>query len=1153
MPGFVHLRVNTEYSVSNSVVRIPQLVEELGGKGFDAVAVNDANNLFASLKFSKDAIAASVKPILGADIKVDMGNEREEQPGWLTLLCLNREGYENLCWVVSEMYKRRAQSRYKIDDLAPFAMLAKRSAGLIALSGGQRGLLGSSLAKGREDLALRHLGRLRECFQDRLYLSIERLFGSDAESYHIEFCLAEGKRLGIATLATNNVQFLRREDYDTHKVRVAIHKNLNVKDPDLDIYSEEQYLKSPEEMQELFSDLPEAVANSAELARRCNFFILSPGKSHMPKLATPDGLSPEEHMARSAKQSLEGMIGADKAMAKRKQDYRQRLETEIDIIVRMGFAGYYLIVAEFVRWARENGVAVGPGRGSGPGSLVAYALGITRIDPIRYDLLFERFLNPERISLPDFDIDFDDRRRDDVIAHVAELYGEGKVSQIITFGTFGARASIRDVGRVLGKPFGQVDRIAKLVPFDPEMTLDKAMEAKEFADECQNPESAEIIDRARAVEGLVRNPGRHAGGVVIAPEALTSYCSMYCDEQGSTITQFDKDDLEAVGLVKYDFLGLRALSTIRDALENAQTLTKEPIDIDRIDLNDPKTLDLINQRRTLGVFQLESPGMRDLISNLKPDSFNDIIALVALFRPGPMGGRVHEIYCERKKGEGGEISYYHHSLKPVLEPTHGVFIYQEQVMQAAQIMAGYTLGKADILRKGMSKQDTEALEGQRPIFLKGCSENNISKPVAEQVFDLMVKFAGYGFNKSHSVSYGLLAFQTAWLKSHHPAAYMAALMSNEPDNDTIARMIRDCASMGIKICQPDINASRLQFTVVDGASLRYGLGSIKGVGSGSNFGAKLSRDIAEERESQGRFRSLEDFLSRIPLELFSNRTLISLIGAGAFDSMAEAGEALRQRLVLIDAAERDIIQFVRSDREAKARGQSGLFAEEDGVDGFDYHKPARDDRRALAMEYETLCYYFSTHPLSLVRASSPDLDGLPHLADLREGSGRHWALLEIRDISTARGGDRLMLSCDDEKDNQILSLDHARGHASVSRPWSCKRRIALAKVEVKRSRINILGLWREDDMRAHLCRRQEFRLRLDGDKSGLAVLKSLRGALAEADAGKTTIVIHCHLGAAYKSVFEIERTVRLDADLYRALCEHPACTPGQARYDLRHD
>lgn len=1154
MNNFCHLRVHTEYSVSSSVLRIKPLMQTLQERGDGAVAVCDSGNLFGSFKFSSQALRCGVKPVLGADVSVATGVG--EDCATLSLLICSHEGYQNLCRMISEAGEERALGRRRRDDESPvsFDLLKKYSGGLIALSAGMDGYVGRCIQDGKEDLASQRVAELLDCFGDRFYLSIERVWNHSAEKRHIEFCVLEGERRSIPVVATNNVQFLRRDQHMAHTIRVGIHKSLNVNNENLqNLYSAEQYLKSAQEMTQLFDDLPEAIANTTEVVRRCNFFLTAARDSYLPRIDTPGGQSPEDHLIASARQKLESMLKGDVKLSAQKKVYRERLEFELGVIVKMGYAAYFLIVEEFVIWALANEVVVGPGRGSGPGSLVAYVLAITRVDPIRYDLLFERFLNPERVSLPDFDIDFDDQKRDHVIAHVAEKYGRDKVSQIITFGTMGARAVVRDVGRTLGKPYGQIDRIAKLIPFGIDMTLAIALESPEFAGEYKNPETREIIDRAREIEGLQRNPGRHAGGVVIAPDDLCCYCPMYYDDEGVAITQFDKDDLEAVGLVKYDFLGLRILSVMRDALQNIEKAGGERIDIDKIDLSDGKTLQLINRQRTLGVFQLESAGMRELISKLRPDCFDDITALVALYRPGPMEARVHDDYCERKHGEK-ETTYYHQCLKPVLESTYGVFIYQEQVMEAVRVMAGYSLGDADLLRRAIGKKKPEELERQKPIFVEGCIKNDISRKVAIEVFGLLNHFAGYGFNKSHSVSYGLLSFQTAWLKSHHPAAYMAALMSNEPDHDNIARMVRDCQEEGIKIQRPDLNESSEDFRVIDEHTILYGLGRIKGVGTSARHGDSFVEQLCKEREKNGPFKGFTDFLVRVPLEKCNSRSLIALVGSGACDVFAGDGDYLQLRLVLADAVERNIVDFAQARKAALESGQGGLFAAGDSdssndVDEFEYHDVPADERKALAYEYEALNFYLGVHPLELLRHSSPTLANLPKLADLADKRGTNFCLFEVRDIATARRGGHLTVSCDDEQNNQILFFAHERADKSASPPWSCKGRIALARVEVGASRVNIHNLYREDDIREHFCRCQEFDLNIN-EAEAEAVCNQLQTALNEAKPGHTKLQFN-YTQNGMKGKFELDQGIRLDTHLYNALAELPACTPTKTQYELK--
>ncbi len=745
-PGFVHLRLHTEYSLSDSVVRVPQLVAAVATAGMPAVAVTDQSNLFAMVKFYREALQAGIKPIIGVDLAVREEGERREA-NRITLLCQTRDGYRNLARLVSRAYLEGHERG--VPRIERGWLDAASLAGLIALSGATEGDVGRALVNGRAEDAERALERWRGLFPGRFYLELQRL-GRPFEEAYISVAAALAARHQLPVVATNDVRFLEAGEFESHEARVCIHDGALLADPGrVRRYSRQQYLRTPAEMAALFADLPEALANSVEIARRCSL-QLTLGEAHLPRYPTPAGVSTEDFLRGEALQGLLRRHGsADPPAA-----YRARLARELDVICQMGFAGYFLIVADFIRWARENGVPVGPGRGSGAGSLVAYSLYITDLDPIRLDLLFERFLNPERVSMPDFDIDFCMDGRDRVIDYVAGKYGRERVSQIITYGTMAAKAVVRDVGRVLGMSYGYVDRIAKLIPFELGITLegalDKEPELKRLYD--SEDEVKNLIDLARSLEGLTRNAGMHAGGVVIAPSVLTDFAPLYCDASGgSVVTQFDKDDVEAAGLVKFDFLGLRTLTIIDRAvrlINHEQPAGAAPLSIGALPMDDAASYALLKSCRTTAVFQLESRGMKDLIRRLQPDCFEDIVALVALFRPGPLQSGMVDDFINRKHGRSdGPIDYLHPSLEPILKPTYGVILYQEQVMQIAQLLAGYTLGGADLLRRAMGKKNHEEMAQQRSVFIAGAVAHGVREPLAAHIFDLMEKFAGYGFNK----------------------------------------------------------------------------------------------------------------------------------------------------------------------------------------------------------------------------------------------------------------------------------------------------------------------------------------------------------------------------------------------------------------------
>jgi len=959
---FVHLHVHTDYSLVDSCVRVKALVKAAVKAGMPAVAVTDQSNLFAMVKFYRAAEQAGIKPIIGADLWL-FSDQEPNRPARLLLLCQDREGYLNLTRLVSRSYTEGQQRGIPIIHKS---WLQGHSNGLIALSGGLAGDVGQALQAGNEALANTLVQEWQALFPQRYYLEVMRTGRAGEENYlHAVVDLAQHHALPV--VASNDVRFLKAKDFGAHEARVCIHDGRTLDDTRRPRdYSEQQYLRSVEEMQTLFADLPEAISNSVEIARRCNL-ELSLGKHVLPDFPVPEGMTADDYFSEQAHAGLEQRLTAllDRSaddFAECRREYDQRLEFELNVIINMGFPGYFLIVADFIQWAKDNGIPVGPGRGSGAGSLVAYALRITDLDPIRYELLFERFLNPERVSMPDFDVDFCMEGRDRVIDYVAQRYGRDKVSQIITYGTMAAKAVVRDVGRVLGHPYGFVDQIAKLIPFDLGMTLDKALEQEEQLLQRyeQDEEVRALIDLGRALEGLSRNAGKHAGGVVIAPSALTDFTPLYC-EQGSesTVTQFDKDDVEAVGLVKFDFLGLRTLTIIDWALKTVNRQRRHdgqaPVNIEAISLTDEATFRLLQDCATTAVFQLESRGMKDLIKRLQPDCFDDIIALVALFRPGPLQSGMVDDFIERKHGRA-VVHYPHPDLEPILKPTYGVILYQEQVMQIAQVLAGYTLGQADMLRRAMGKKKPEEMAKQREIFTAGARAREVDEKQATYIFDLMEKFAGYGFNKSHSAAYALVSFQTAWLKAHYPAAFMAAVLSSDMDNtDKVVMLIDECRDMKLKVETPNINLCESAFSVSDENTVLYGLGAIKGVGAAALEG------IIAERQQAGSFSDLFDLCRRIDLRKANRRVLEALIRAGALDVL----DSNRARSM---ASLTTALQMAEHHSRDHAAGQNDLFG---GMASSNEESPAFaltevpvwDDEQRLNGEKETLGLYLSGHPI----------------------------------------------------------------------------------------------------------------------------------------------------------------------------------------------
>ncbi|WP_445577513.1 DNA polymerase III subunit alpha [Pseudomonas sp. E141] len=1005
MPAsFVHLRLHTEYSLVDGLVRIKPLVKTLVGMNMPAVAVTDQNNMCSLVKFYKNAMGAGIKPICGADLW--LSNKDPDAPlSRISLLVMNAVGYRNLTELISRGFIDGQRNGSIIIERE---WVAEANEGLIMLSAAKEGEIGLALLSGNPEEAEVLARDWMAVFPDRFYIEVQRTNRPNDEE-HLHAAVALADRIGAPLVATNDVRFIKQEDFEAHETRVCIGEGRALDDPRRPKnYSDQQYLKSAEEMAELFSDLPEALENTVEIAKRCNIEVKL-GKHFLPNFPIPDGMTIDEYFRKVSFDGLDERLSVllpkdttEDYEAKR-QVYVDRLNFELDIIIQMGFPGYFLIVMDFIQWAKSNGVPVGPGRGSGAGSLVAYVQKITDLDPLEYDLLFERFLNPERVSMPDFDVDFCMDGRDRVIDYVAEKYGRNAVSQIITFGSMAAKAVVRDVARVQGKSYGLADRLSKMIPFEVGMTLEKAYEQEEILRDFikVDEEAAEIWEMARKLEGVVRNVGKHAGGVVIAPTKLTDFSPIYCDEEGDgLVTQFDKDDVEAAGLVKFDFLGLRTLTIIDWALKTINRdrakVGEAPLDIAFIPLDDKPTYSLLQKAETTAVFQLESRGMKELIKKLKPDCLEDLIALVALFRPGPLQSGMVDDFINRKHGRA-ELAYPHpdyqyDGLKPVLAPTYGIILYQEQVMQIAQVMAGYTLGGADMLRRAMGKKKPEEMAKQRGGFIEGCANNGIDADLAGNIFDLVEKFAGYGFNKSHSAAYGLVSYQTAWLKAHYPAPFMAAVLSADMHNtDKVVTLIEEVRTMKLRLDAPDVNASEFKFTVNDEGRIIYGLGAIKGVGEGP------VEAITEARQD-GPFKDLFDFCARVDLKRINKRTLDGLIRSGALDRLgpyfqdepkAYQANIDRNRAVLLAAMEEAIKaaeQTARTHDSGHADLFGGLFVEED-ADVYGNHRKAKELtlKERLKGEKDTLGLYLTGHPI-----------------DEYEGEIRRFARQRIIDLKPAR-------------------------------------------------------------------------------------------------------------------------------------------------------
>ncbi|WJG08522.1 DNA polymerase III subunit alpha [Aliiglaciecola sp. LCG003] len=959
--SFIHLRVHSDYSMMDGLNKVKPILAKVKELGMPAVAITDQMNMCGLVKYYETAHANGIKPIVGADFWVQ-SDEMGDEIFRLTLLAMNNQGYKNITLLISEAYQRgHVQNRAVIDK----QWLVKYSAGVIIISGGISGDLGKALTKGNMPVALAMTQFYQQHFADRFYLELTRT-GRPGEQEYIQRATQWAHQQALPVVATNEVCFIDQEGFAAHDIRVCIHDGYTRDDKRRPKnYSEQQYLRTSEEMCELFSDIPEALQNTVEIAKRCNVTVQL-GTYFLPDFPT-QGMDIKDFLVKVSKEGLERRLAflfPDEQERKEKRpEYDERLEIELGVINQMGFPGYFLIVMEFIQWSKDNNIPVGPGRGSGAGSLVAYALDITDLDPLEYDLLFERFLNPERVSMPDFDVDFCMDRRDEVIDHVAEMYGRDAVSQIITFGTMAAKAVVRDVGRVLGHPYGFVDRISKLIPPTPGMTLEKAFVEEPRLPELyhQDEEVRDLIDMCRILEGVTRNAGKHAGGVVIAPTQITDFAPLYCDDEGKNpVTQFDKNDVETAGLVKFDFLGLRTLTIIQWAIDMVSRGKGIDIDIAAIPLVDPKCFRLLQNSETTAVFQLESRGMKDLIKRLKPDCFEDIIALVALFRPGPLQSGMVDNFIDRKHGRE-EISYpdaeyQHECLKEILQPTYGIILYQEQVMQIAQVMSGYSLGGADLLRRAMGKKKPEEMEKQRGSFEAGAKDNGIDPDLAIKIFDLVEKFAGYGFNKSHSAAYALVSYQTLWLKTHYPAEFMAAVMSADMDNtDKIVTLVDECNRMGLTILPPDLNAGQYKFTVDAEGRIVYGIGAIKGVGEGP------IEAIIAARKEQGTFSDLFDFCTKVDLKKVNKRVLEKLVMSGAMDNLGPHRACLMATLPEAIAA---------ADQHAKAEshGQSDMFGllttEPDQIEQAFANVPTWPEKVWLDGEKETLGLYLTGHPIN---------------------------------------------------------------------------------------------------------------------------------------------------------------------------------------------
>ena len=1027
-PSFVHLRLHSEYSIVDGIVRLEEAVDAAAADGMPALALTDLSNVFGMVKFYQEARKAGVKPIIGCDVWLENETDRDK-PHRLLLLCQSRAGYGRLSDLLTRAY-RTNQYRSRAEVKKKWFGEGGTD-GLIALSGAHHGDLGQALMADNQKQAQRAAGEWRELFPGRFYIELQRLGrnvtlhgagGVPLETY-VQRALVLASAQKLPVVATHPVQFVKRDEFRAHEARVCIAQGYTLSDQRRPRnHHAEQYFRSQAEMAQAFHDLPQALANSVEIAKRCNLDI-ELGKTRLPLFQTPGNVTLDDYLRSRAAEGLEcrlPQLYPDAALrGKQEARYRERLEFEIKTIQQMGFSGYFLIVADFINWAKGNGVPVGPGRGSGAGSLVAYSLGITDLDPLRYDLLFERFLNPERVSMPDFDIDFCQDGRDRVIEYVKSKYGADSVSQIVTFGTMAARAVVRDVGRVLDLSYTFCDQLAKLIPFQPgrHITLAdaRAMEPQLKEREKNEEEVRELLALAEQLEGLTRNVGMHAGGVLIAPGRLTDFCPLYAaDGSESVVSQFDMKDVEAVGLVKFDFLGLTTLTILDWTLRFVRQLDPaSSVKLEGIPLDDAKAYQIFAAADTTAVFQFESRGMRDLLVRAKPDRFEDIVALVALYRPGPM--ELIPEFVRRK--QGGRVDYPDPRVEPILKPTYGIMVYQEQVMQIAQVIGGYSLGAADLLRRAMGKKLPEEMAQHRGIFVKGAAANKVGERKANELFDLMEKFAGYGFNKSHAAAYALVAYQTAYFKAHHASAFLAANMSAVMnDTDKVKQFVDDAQAHGILVRAPDVNRSNYRFEPVDTKTIQYGLGGIKGTGEAA------IASIVEARK-QGPFKDLFDFCQRVDKRLVNRRVVESLIRAGAFDSIDDHRAGLFAVVgIALESAE----------QVSRAAHQVSLFGD----------MPAAEERPAVATvprwgvkerlqnEKLALGFYFSGHLFNIYR---DEVRRFVHLriaevavksaGDYASRGQKYWIagiVMGIRITNTANGRMGIVTLADDSEPNEVV-------------------------------------------------------------------------------------------------------------------------------------
>ncbi|WP_045727918.1 DNA polymerase III subunit alpha [Xanthomonas sp. GPE 39] len=1187
---FAHLHIHTEFSLADSTIRVPEKPDQADPKkakqanllsravelDLPALAVTDLNNLFALVKFYKAAEGVGIKPIAGADLLIADGNQA---PWRLTVLCRNRDGYLSLSRLLTRAWLEGHRSEGGV-ALRP-EWLQHGSDNLFALAG-RNSLAGRLASEGRHDLAEQQLADWQRIFGDGLHLELTRT-GRDGEEAFNRFAVHAAGVRGLPVVASNDVRFLHASDFAAHEARVCISSGRVLDDPKRPReYSDQQYLKSAEEMAALFADIPDALDNTLALAQRCNL-QMQLGTYFLPAYPVPDEETLDSWIRSQSRDGLAARLEKNPlAPGKTRQDYVERLEFELDTIIKMGFPGYFLIVADFIQWGKQQGIPIGPGRGSGAGSLVAWALQITDLDPLPYNLLFERFLNPERVSMPDFDIDFCMDRRDEVIDYVARKYGRDRVSQIITYGTMAAKAVVRDCGRVLGFPYGLVDGVAKLIPNILGITLtdamgegkDSEMAAPELIQRYQSEEDVrDLMDLARQLEDLTRNAGKHAGGVVIAPTPLSDFCPLFAEHDvdnlgKNPVTQFDKDDVEQVGLVKFDFLGLRTLTIIDWAVKAINVRHARagipPVEITAIPLDDvPTYKDIFASGSTGAVFQFESSGMRRLLKDAKPDRFEDLIALVSLYRPGPMD--LIPDFNARKHGQQA-IIYPDPRTEAILKDTYGIMVYQEQVMQMAQIVGGYSLGGADLLRRAMGKKVPAEMAKHREIFREGASKGGVGESKADEIFDLMEKFAGYGFNKSHAAAYALVSYQTAWLKRHYPAEFMAATLSSDMDNtDKVVGFLDEVRNLGLTVLPPRINASAYMFEAATPDTIQYGLGAIKGVGRGA------CEAIVAERERSGAYVSLLDFCTRVESAKLNKRTLEALIHAGAMDGLDSNRATLMLQLP-------EVMKATEQMARERASGQNSLFGNADtSAPALHLNLPESKEwplGQLLAGERETLGFYLSGHPFDPYRDEVRELVGcdLGALEKIcaqssggrgRSGDGDGEKRAWRPEVSAILAG--LVVGVRRKGDSQVfVQLEDGRGRIECS---AFSDALAEFGHLLTRDRLLIVkGGVREDEFNGgyamrirqcwdyeHICTHHAQRLSLRLDLRQRSAWPRIDGLLARHRPGKTPLRLDLLLQSAQGSVAGMldlngNHSVRVDPHLLDALRGDPAVCAVKVKY-----